>query len=231
MEVRIRFGEATVHKPEDNVLPVRSTGEAFDVDDDEAFLEQRDEADRQAAALIREALPDHIGRSAPIEELRAAAARIREGIAKKDWPFDWIARGTGLSGGQTPRDDAELVLRCLSGLISLEDETGLESELDASIMTIEHADWLGAAVMLARAGAGTRADAAAFVKAIGDCPEVDGDVDSEDDELLEHSFEILLPAFRAIGLVDDRDRLTELGVWVLPRAVAQAWNGDFDATD
>ena len=36
-------------------------------------------------------------------------------------------------------------------------------------------------------------------------------------------------AWRGLGLIDRDDRLTEVGTWVLPRALARAWGVDFDA--
>ena len=44
-------------------------------------------------------------------------------------------------------------------------------------------------------------------------------------ELIERIVEKL----RALGLVDDDDRLTDLGAWALPRGLARAWGADFDA--
>lgn len=225
-EFRLELGEEMVYRKNENAVPLRAVPE--ELEDDEAFLAQWDEADRRAVEILREALRDYIGRSVPAEALQAAAARIRGGIAAGTWPFEWIGRGAGLRRGSLPAEDAELILRCLAGIISLEEETGLGTEVDASIMTLEHADWLGPAVMFPRRGEGARADAAAFAETVDECPEVEETLDPDDAEVIEHSFTILLPAFEAIGVVDESERLTELGAWVLPRAVARAWNGDFD---
>jgi hypothetical protein len=33
----------------------------------------------------------------------------------------------------------------------------------------------------------------------------------------------------ALGVLDEDERLTRLGAWVLPRALARAWGSRFDA--
>lgn len=41
----------------------------------------------------------------------------------------------------------------------------------------------------------------------------------------------MVPAGEAAGAIDSDRRLTALGRWDLPRALAWAWNGDFDNGD
>ncbi len=54
-------------------------------------------------------------------------------------------------------------------------------------------------------------------------------VDDEDRELIEAAFELLMPTWQAAEALDAGQRLTELGRWGLPRALAWAWGGEFDA--
>jgi hypothetical protein len=49
-----------------------------------------------------------------------------------------------------------------------------------------------------------------------------------DDESLRRGFEAALLVWEAIGAVSEQRWLTRLGWWGLPRALARAWNGDFD---
>jgi hypothetical protein len=51
-----------------------------------------------------------------------------------------------------------------------------------------------------------------------------------DDESLGRGFEVALLCWEAIGAVSEQRWLTRLGWWGLPRALARAWNGDFDRT-
>ncbi len=50
-----------------------------------------------------------------------------------------------------------------------------------------------------------------------------------DDQALLQAFEAALYCWEALGAVSDQWWLTRLGWWGLPRALARAWNGDFDA--
>jgi hypothetical protein len=49
-----------------------------------------------------------------------------------------------------------------------------------------------------------------------------------DDESLRRGFEAALLCWEAIGAVSEQRWLTRLGWWGLPRALARAWNGDFE---
>ena len=60
--------------------------------------------------------------------------------------------------------------------------------------------------------------------------EVDGTVDPDDADLVELAFEVVVPTWEAVGAVDADRRLTALGAWGLPRALARAWGGDLNAT-
>jgi hypothetical protein len=106
--------------------------------------------------------------------------------------------------------------------------SGLDADAEASIMSLELADWLGAIVGLVRAGVGASAEPTALVTYIHDCPEVDREIDPEDAFLIEGAFELVAPAWEAAGAIDFDRRLTPLGRWGLPRALAWAWKADFD---
>jgi hypothetical protein len=129
-----------------------------------------------------------------------------------------------------PADDAELWLAAAGALIAMREPSGLDAELEASVMALELADWVGAVIGLARGGVGANAEPAALVTAINECPEVDGRVDPDDADLVELAFEAVVPTWEAVGAVDADCRLPALGAWGLPRALARAWGGDLDAT-
>jgi hypothetical protein len=95
-------------------------------------------------------------------------------------------------------------------------------------MALEHADWLGAVIGLVRSGPGSAAEPRDLVRLCNDCTEVDGLVDPDETTILEGAFESVLDSWEAVGVVDDNRRLTVLGNWLLPRALAWAWNADFD---
>ena len=100
------------------------------------------------------------------------------------------------------------------------------------LSSIEHADWIGAIVSAVRAGPGADASPRSLVAGIAACPEVEPGPggDSDDDiAFLEAAFSILAVPWHVLGMVDRGERLTDLGVWTLPRSLARAWGPDFDA--
>ena len=202
-----------------------------DLDEDlEAFLEAWDEADREAASILCSAL-DHLrGQPAPGEALAAVAGQLRDGLRERHHPFAWIGSAAGLEAEPFPDSDVELVLRCAAAAISPSDETGLDPEEEATLLTLEHADWLGAIVSVARQGPGADASPEALADGIRECPEVEleADLDPDDENHLLAAFWILALPWHVLGVTDRDQRLTALGAWILPRALARAWGSDFD---
>jgi hypothetical protein len=41
--------------------------------------------------------------------------------------------------------------------------------------------------------------------------------------VIEHAFEVLLPLWQAIGVVDGDRRVTPLGLWALPQMLLLGW--------
>jgi hypothetical protein len=205
-----------------------------DVDLDEgldAFLEAWDEADREAAAILCSAL-DHLrGQPAPGEALAAVAGRLRDGLRERDHPFAWIRSAAGLEAEPFPGSDVELVLRCAAATISPLEETGLDPEEEATLLALEHADWLGTIVSVVRRGPGAEASPEALVDGLRTCPEVEleSDLDPDDESHLLTAFWILALPWQVLGMTDRDQRLNAVGAWILPRALARAWDSDFDA--
>ncbi|MBO0687304.1 MAG: hypothetical protein J2P45_29495, partial [Candidatus Dormibacteraeota bacterium] len=127
-----------------------------------------------------------------------------------------------------PADDRELWLGTVGGLVAMREESGLEAEDESAIMALDTADWVGAVVGLVRAGRGADARPPALVAYVDSCPEIESSVDRDEAELMEYGFELVLPAWEAAGVVTQDRRLTELGRWGLPRALAWAWGRAFD---
>ncbi len=113
---------------------------------------------------------------------------------------------------------------------SVRQETGLDVEEESLLLSLEHADWLGAIISVVRDGPGTDASPDALVDGIRNCPElvIESDLDLEEESHLEAAFWIVALPWQVLGLIDPDQRLTELGEWVLPRALARAWGGNFD---
>ena len=197
-------------------------------EDDEEFLAQWEKAEAEAVEVLRRALPAPTLAQVPAEELTAACQRLRTSLHRHDPAINTIRRAAGLDP-PLPADDAELWLAAAGALIAMRESSGLDPELEASVMALEMADWVGAVIGLVRGGVGASAEPAALVAAIDDCPEVDGTVDPDDAGMVELAFEVVVPTWEAVGAVDADRRLTELGAWGLPRALARAWGSDLHA--
>jgi hypothetical protein len=199
----------------------------IDDEDDEEFLRQWDEAEQDAAALIREALPQVVAAGPPREALHTAAARIRTGVGARAWPYRQIAAAAGWHRAP-PDDDIELWLAAAGALVAMREESGMGAEIESALIALEHGDWLGAVVGLVRAGVGGRAEAADLVRYVNTVEEVDGVIDPDEAPLIEGAFELVLPVWEAVGALEENRRLTPIGWWGLPRALARAWKNDFD---
>jgi hypothetical protein len=197
---------------------------------EEQWLEEWDRADQAAVEVLRGALPNHRGQSPPSAELALVAPGVRDGLQSGNHPFDWIRRAAGLSDEPPSEDAAELLIRCAAATISPQAETELDADEEALLLSLEHADWLGAIVTVARNGPGADASPDALVDGIRNCPEValESDLDLDDESHLEAAFWIVALSWHVLGLTDRDQRLTALGKWVLPRALARAWDGSFD---
>jgi hypothetical protein len=206
----------------------------FDVDPEleEEWEKEWDEAESDAVELLRSALGDYRGQPPP-DELGAAAATVRARLREGDHPLAWVRRAAGLSPRRAPKDDAQLLIDLAASTISPQEETGLDVEEEALLLSLEMADWLGAIVTAVRDGPGADASPDALVDGISRCPEVEleGDLDVDDESHINAAFWIIALPWEILGLTDRDRRLTEVGEWVLPRALARAWSGDFDRED
>ena len=156
---------------------------------DEEFLAEWDAADAEALAALGELLDQVGGRPMPAGDLRAAAARLREQLARPGWPGQLLIECGGMRPAEVPADDAELWLRLAAGVASpegtddwagpeLDEATGELSETDsavAAICAIEHFDWLAVITALAAGGPGTSASAADLAGYVRDYDPDDGE--------------------------------------------------------
>lgn len=203
-----------------------------------------DAAERHAVTVLREALPQAQAAPVPVEELTAAAARFR--AAGRKWPYKQLARA---AWGQrrrrrSPADDTDLWLDAAGAMATMRRHVGVDSPSLEPVTLLRPADWAGAVIGLVRSGVNTVATAGDLVRYARQCPEIGGAGETgeeaaaydpfagglADDESLLRGFEVALLFWEAIGAVSEQRWLTRLGWWGLPRALARAWNGDFDRT-
>ena len=219
----------------------------LDEKDEELFAEW-DAADAEALAAVRAVL-DRVGeRPLPSEALRGAAARLRQDIAGRGRTGRLLRACSGLRPKRLPADDTELWLTVAAGVASpggpdlgRPGDQELESAL-AAMCTIDHFDWLAVITALTEGGPGTpasAADLAGYVRdydpenTAGDDEADDGldeddymflDEDEEFDDLtMEGMFSPVTSLWRVLGVIDDDERLTQLGWWGLPEAMLRVW--------
>jgi hypothetical protein len=204
-------------------------GGVFDSEfDEDEFLREWAVAEAHAVDVLRYALAPMLGKRPPPNALSAAADQLRVGIREGRWPYRHMARAAGWQQLELPEDDIDLWLGAAGGLISPREGTGLSEEEEGTIMSLDFADWLGAIIGLVRGGLGKSAWPEDLVSYIDECPEVEGVVDPGDVGLIAGAFESVIPAWQAAGALDGDRRLTAMGRWGLPRALAWAWNADLD---
>lgn len=193
-------------------------------DEIDDFVEMLELEEAQAVEVMRDALPELRALPTP-PELEEAATRLRRELPRA-YRLRPVRRAAGWK--KLPADDRELWLGTVGGLVAMREESGLEAEDESAIMALDTADWVGAVVGLVRAGRGADARPPALVGYADRSPEIESTVDRDDAELMEYAFELVLPAWEAAGVVTQDRRLTELGRWGLPRALAWAWGRAFD---
>jgi hypothetical protein len=222
---------ATVHHLPQGDAADGPDGIPFDDLDEEAFLAAWEEAERDAAAVVAEALADVTPDRPDDNELTAAAAALRAAYHRGQPAARWMLRAAGIDAPDG-EDDESLLVEAVAATISIVEEPGLPAEEAAAIMTLELADWAGAVIGLVRGGPGTPADPASLVACAEEVEEVDADpLEPDDREVIEFGFTLVLPAWEAAGVVTggfDDARLTPIGAWLLPQAVQLAWEGDTD---
>ena len=198
-------------------------------DDEEAdaWLEEWAAVDREAAAYLREHVRDlHVRGAGP--ERDAAAALLRRELGSERPEAAYFRAANGWSD-ELPSEDAELWLQAAASTISpgeLPELSDLPTEALASVMALQHVDWLGLVLGLVRRGAGARLDAKAAQRDINGLEDIEGEIEDPQGHLdvLEMAVEVVAPLWTYLGLLDDNRRLTPLGRWGLPAALGHAWD-------
>ncbi|MGH2699716.1 MAG: hypothetical protein ACRDJL_11060 [Actinomycetota bacterium] len=211
-----------------------------DPEADEAFTEW-ERVRTEALQRLRESLVHLRGEPPPAEEVEAAAIALRANLASEDYPFPQLARALAAGGGRHV-DDPELLVRAVAATLAppqtfaevprMDEEIAyneigvhadLEEEgpsLDMDTDDLDVDDWL-ALVSAAVMGPDPWVDPEQVVARAGLNP------DSEEAWIKEGALSRALSLWEDLGMLD-RGRVTSVGKWVLPRAVARELEGDFD---
>ena len=183
------------------------------------------EGDATAVEMLRAALHRQLALPQPVSSVREGAATLRAKLSAANVPdLDALLDDIGL-GDPALLDDATLLAR-LAGTFVVPGSLAMFSPIEReAVRGIEWADWLGAVIPLVRGGVGAAADPLELVRNINRCPEVTTTVPKRDVPLVADAFARVLHAWELTGVIDADGRLTELGAWIAPRALLDAWTG------
>ncbi|MCH1435426.1 MAG: hypothetical protein L7U56_07120, partial [Acidimicrobiales bacterium] len=185
-----------------------------------AIPERDPDDDAWATAVVRRAFDIDARLDGHGVEISAAAATLRDAAATDAPLAQWLAASVG------PVDldelDIEVVLGALAATVAPATLAPLSAEARRAVLELEFADWLGAVLGLARAGAGTSVDPSLLVDHINLCPEVTTDIPKADRDRVAWAFAVVTEPWGALGLVED-GTLTSLGGALLPAVLVHAW--------
>lgn len=211
------------------------------------YAAEWDDAERDARRVLGELLEEAGPRPCPEDELKAACARLRDRLDSDDPQYRLLRAAAGIDSAGLPADDREAWLTLAAGVVAQQDEVSedvLDQDSQIAWMTLELADWVAAAVVLARGGPGTVVDpdslsqeiVAFEFEATNDDDLLDADADVEDewfDDDTESSEDAALTVslglfaavrlWQVLGAVDEDHGLTPLGWWGLPESMLHAW--------
>lgn|GEM_PF-1334959 len=201
---------------EDDPLPHESTDDDWDDTDWEERSASWEVVDLALAQRPRE--PDADAAAEAVSALRADPDA---------WPHRLLWASAALVPNNAPDDAVACWTTLAAGLIDPHDEPDLPGDADAAaaLAALDAADWAGAVIELVREGVGASADPPRLRERILACPEIEGDVSTEDLAVIDRGLRVVVPAWRALGIVDAQRHLTPLGAWGLPAALALAWRG------
>lgn len=101
-----------------------------------------------------------------------------------------------------------------------------EIESMSAVMALQHADWLGLALGLVERGPGAALDPVLVQVDVQCLEDVDGEIEDPEGHLavLETALVHLTPQWQDLGALDEDQRVTDRGVWGLPRALHRIWS-------
>lgn len=99
-------------------------------------------------------------------------------------------------------------------------------EAVSAVMALQHADWLGLALGVVRRGPGDVLDPEGVQADIDQLDDIEGEIEDRQGHLavLRMALLHLTPLWQDLGVLDVDDRLTERGVWGLPKALHRTWS-------
>jgi hypothetical protein len=203
------------------------TAEALeDVGEEEPFEDQVEDWDAAETAswdVVASAIGD-LERSPDTEALAAVTASLRAAGDDGDWPAAVLWAAADVDRANPPDDDEELWVLLAAGVVAPRGDVPLDADRARAWAALEAADWAGAVIELVRAGPGTSVTPEAVLERIAACPEVEEDeLSDEGRATVIAGLDVVIELWRGLGVVGADGRLTQLGHWGLPEALAEAW--------
>lgn len=108
-----------------------------------------------------------------------------------------------------------------------------EIEVQAAVVSLEHADLLALALGAVRRGPGAIIDAETLLTDVAALDDIDGEVEDTEGFLMaiEMALIALTLQWQRLGVLDEDERLTARGVWGLPRAIHLNWTNSGESPD
>lgn len=181
-----------------------------------------------AAGRLREALASRRDAAPPESDLQAAASHFQDAHRDEDPTARWVRRAAGLdadlrTGAGERLVGGDLVLVLVAGTIGVLEDPGFAPEDVDALLAVRPDDWAAVVGGVVESGPGAPADPDTLARhARGEAAEP-GHL-----SVVAHALELVVPAWRLLGIVDGEHRLTRLGAWLLPRAACLVWGQDFD---
>jgi hypothetical protein len=179
------------------------------------------EGDALARSTLAAALGPGSTAPAPRDAIAACAVALRRAAGDGDAELVQLAGEAGIDPDVV--DDVTLLVRLAGAYVAPGPRAALSPAAADAVDALEWADWLGAVLPLVRDGRGADASPDQLVRNVNRCPEVTTSIPKRDAPAVASAFACALPVWRLAGCIDDELRLTDVGVWVLPRALAAAW--------
>jgi len=182
--------------------------------------------DAWATGILVRALdlsPDSLNEVAPDllnDAVGLAADSLRRAAGADSATAQWLAASQGPV--DLDESDQRVVVAALAATVRPHAMAPLDRDAREAVAHLEWADWLGAVIGLVREGVGASPDPAHLVDLVNRCPEVASTIPKTDRPRVEWAFAICTDQWASTGLTES-ERLTELGAWMLPRMLLEAW--------
>ncbi len=173
----------------------------------------------RALGLHRDAVADPP--PAPLGEAIANAAQSLRRAADTDAPIaQWLAASRGPVDLDEP--DLRVVTAALAAAVRPHFMAPLDHDAREAVAHLEWADWLGVVIGSVREGPGASSEPVHLVDQVNRCPEVASTIPKSDRPRVEWALAICTDHWGFLGLTES-GRITELGAWMLPRMLLEAW--------